>query len=1039
MLKQLLSMVKSAGSEFRASPFWAWNAKMEPAELRRQIRIFHEMGLGGFFMHSRVGLNTPYLSEEWFKCISACADEAKKLKMQAWLYDEDRWPSGAAGGLVTKNPKYRISGLWCERATKAADLKTPAKDRLACFVAKFAKDGETIVSAKRVKALPAKAPVGSELMVFYVHTENPSSWFNDQTYLDTMNPEAVKKFLEVTHEAYLKHNGKDFGATIPGIFTDEPNYVNGCYGFLHAVPWTKALPKAFQKRFGYDVMDHLFELGYDIQGVEFSKARHDFYEIVTTLFVGSFGKLIGDWCGKHGLKYTGHVLCEDNMSSQRKCVSAAMRFYEYQQQPGIDLLCETWDPIDTAKQCSSVAHQLDKPTRLCECYGVTGWDFPFAGHKALGDWLAVLGINFRCPHLAWYSMAAEAKRDYPASISFQSSWYPYYSLVEDYFAHQAAALHLGEEIRDILVVHPIESAWGAKAQIPDAEKKAFDAPVIDLRNVLMASHLDFDYGDEDHLARFAKVTGKGTAAVLQVGVAKYRVVVLPKMLTIRGTTLKLLEDFVKAGGQVVYVEQIPGYLDAEKSAKPAKAFQAFAKATLETLPKLVAGRGRRVSITARGKGELPELFYMLKQGEDFETLFVANTSMKHEGNNPNECPRLAGRTAAYKQVAVTLKSGLDASAKVYELNQETGVWTKLDKSVKFSAGKFHITAGFAIFQSHLYVITKQTIPGALQETSEPKIIGVCELPHCCWEYSLDNPNAMVLDQAIYEVDGESDEQLHYILKIDDAVRVKMGHRPRGGQMVQPWVDAGRKPTKTVKLKLTYSFEVEALPAAESRLQLALERPDLYTITLNGKKVANKSKGYWVDPAIQTVPLKVADLKLGTNFMVLECDYHELLPGLEAMYLLGDFGVKGARTMTSLPEELDLGDWCSQGLPNYSGNVTYHVDFQLSKLKKGERVAVDFGKWAGALLGVRANGGELKLVGWAPYRVDITDQLKTGVNCLELVVLASRRNVFGPFYDYEQSPWWCGSEAFKHFQVCERHLVACGLLEPLTLLKMKGNS
>ena len=27
--------------------------------------------------------------------------------MLAWLYDEDRWPSGAAGGYVTKTPRYR--------------------------------------------------------------------------------------------------------------------------------------------------------------------------------------------------------------------------------------------------------------------------------------------------------------------------------------------------------------------------------------------------------------------------------------------------------------------------------------------------------------------------------------------------------------------------------------------------------------------------------------------------------------------------------------------------------------------------------------------------------------------------------------------------------------------------------------------------------------------------------------------------------------------------------------------------------------------
>ena len=79
----------------RAAPFYSWNAILENDELRRQIRIMHEMGFGGAFMHSRVGLGTPYLGTDWFERIASCVDEAKKYNMFAWLYDEDRWPSGS--------------------------------------------------------------------------------------------------------------------------------------------------------------------------------------------------------------------------------------------------------------------------------------------------------------------------------------------------------------------------------------------------------------------------------------------------------------------------------------------------------------------------------------------------------------------------------------------------------------------------------------------------------------------------------------------------------------------------------------------------------------------------------------------------------------------------------------------------------------------------------------------------------------------------------------------------------------------------------
>lgn len=126
---------RAPGSQYRGKPFWAWNGKLEPEELRRQIREMHRMGLGGFFMHSRVGLATPYLSDEWFACIDACVDEAGRLGMEAWLYDEDRWPSGAAGGLATRNPKYRMRSLVMEELDAPEQLEW-TDDTIAAFIAR---------------------------------------------------------------------------------------------------------------------------------------------------------------------------------------------------------------------------------------------------------------------------------------------------------------------------------------------------------------------------------------------------------------------------------------------------------------------------------------------------------------------------------------------------------------------------------------------------------------------------------------------------------------------------------------------------------------------------------------------------------------------------------------------------------------------------------------------------------------------------------------------------------------------------------------
>ena len=93
---------QNPAKEYRGTPFWSWNAEMTPEEVRRQVRELYEQGVGGFFIHSRDGLETPYLGREWMDCVEAAVDEAKQLGIAAWLYDDDRWPSGNAGGMVAE-------------------------------------------------------------------------------------------------------------------------------------------------------------------------------------------------------------------------------------------------------------------------------------------------------------------------------------------------------------------------------------------------------------------------------------------------------------------------------------------------------------------------------------------------------------------------------------------------------------------------------------------------------------------------------------------------------------------------------------------------------------------------------------------------------------------------------------------------------------------------------------------------------------------------------------------------------------------------
>ena len=96
---------------------------------------------------------------------------------------------------------------------------------------------------------------------------------------------------------------------------------------------------------------------------------------------------------------------------------------------------------------------------LSELYGGAGWSFSLADQKWMGDWQYALGVNFRCQHLVLSSLRGGRKRDYPPSFFGNNPCWRHNRVVEDYFARLSYVLSRGRAIRDLLVIHPVESAW----------------------------------------------------------------------------------------------------------------------------------------------------------------------------------------------------------------------------------------------------------------------------------------------------------------------------------------------------------------------------------------------------------------------------------------------------------------------------------------------------------------------------------------------------------------------------------------------------
>ena len=264
-LKSLYKTLPCPDHRYRSLPFWAWNDRLDPDELRRQMQDMKDKGIGGAFAHSRDGLETPYLSDEWMRDILVMAETGAQLGLEAWIYDEDKWPSGSAGGKVSEmNPEaFTAKALTLEVAPAEAEI-----DEAGVVLRCRAK-----IDGARVLELGA----GDVQLVLRMERSARSDWYNGLAPSDNLNADAVRAFIDLTHERYSALFGGRLAEQVEGFFTDEPNFCDFFSAFTPGrpwLPWTQDLPEAFMRLRGYDPVPQLPLLFFEGAGSE--KIRHDY-------------------------------------------------------------------------------------------------------------------------------------------------------------------------------------------------------------------------------------------------------------------------------------------------------------------------------------------------------------------------------------------------------------------------------------------------------------------------------------------------------------------------------------------------------------------------------------------------------------------------------------------------------------------------------------------------------------------------------------------------------------------------------------------
>ena len=488
---------KNVPKEYRPIPFWSWNEKLETDETKEQIHKMDEVGIGGFFMHARGGLQTEYMGEEWFDNVEASIEAADDCGMRAWAYDENGWPSGFGNGVV--------NGLGVEYQQKYLRME----DTFEHTETAICKCGDH----------------------YFYYDINPF-------YVDTLDKNVIAKFIEVAYEPYYKR----FGNRFEGFFTDEPQISR------NGIPWSFVYEEEYKARYNENILEHLEELLLPIG--DYKMTRVKFWKMVTDLFSSAFMKQIYDWCEAHELKLTGHLVLEESMLSQLTCNGACMPHYEYFHIPGMDWLGRNIFNCLTPLQVSSVAEQLGFESVLSETFALCGHNISFDELKGMYEWQMVHGINLLCQHLEGYSIRGIRKRDYPPAMYQQQPWWSEYDKFNDAMSRVGMILSGGK--KNVLLLHPQTTAWALFDNVENEGLNELNQNLLNVMKQLEEKHIRFHFGDETIMERHAEVkNGK-----IVIGQQSYSYVVDAGCEILLDNTKKLLDEFKASGGKIVTVDEL---------------------------------------------------------------------------------------------------------------------------------------------------------------------------------------------------------------------------------------------------------------------------------------------------------------------------------------------------------------------------------------------------------------------------------------------------------------------------------------------------
>ena len=962
-------------AEYRSAPLWVWNDRMTKQQIEEGLKDFQRQGIGGAFIHPRPGLITPYLSEEWLALCRYAVDVGKKLNMKIWIYDENSYPSGFAGGNVpAQMPDAVRSGL---RMTRTNELPRQFATEPLLVLAKDSTGFIDITSRLKSGSFGAGG-----YRIFTLLREQPRPWYGGFTYVDLMRPEVTRKFIEITMGAYQRTIGDEFGKTVPGVFQDEAEINPASEPGAVVVNYTPALFDRFHAKWGYDLRTQLPSL-FEETG-NWQQVRHNFYSTLLDLFIDGWAKPYYEYCTANHLMLTGHywehdwprpVINPDNMA-----------FAAYAHIPGVDILMNDFQTdvhaqfgnARAVKEIRSAANQLGKERTLSETFGAGGWDMTFFDQKRIADWEYALGVNLLNQHLSYVTIKGARKRDHPLSFSYHEPWWKYYRPLGDYYGRLTVALCAGKQNNAVLVLEPTTTAWMySSPEEGNKKSEAVGKKFQDFVNRLEAAQVEYDLASEDILRNHGSVQGRQ----LVVARRSYELLVLPSGLeNLDESTLTIVRLYLAGGGRVLCLGDTPTYVEGKNSDKVNALSHQFPETWVRANEEGAPGVINRLSppfLVFRDTSGAPASFNLLfhhrRTLADGELLFLANTDSREyqtgdilaPGKSCEQWDPFTGSSVPYP----------------YRVENEK-------MSVPFS-----VPPGGSLLLCIRPVARTQKVGNPHNWHAIP--------PNGKATIQPTDPNVLTLDYCDLSLDGKTEKDLYFYQAQQKAYQHHGLDRNPWDNAVQFKSTLLEKDTfpKESGFEATFHFTIREGVKSGS-MRAVVERPELFQVSVNGNPVKPRPNSWWLDKAFGVFDIGQF-VKVGDNTIAMKSSPFSIYSELEPVYILGDFSLasveRGFEIIASKP--IGAGNWNEQGMPFYARGVSYQREFLLTPDQlKGRRFIIELGKWNGVVAGVTVNGKESGSIAFMPFTLDVTRQLKKGTNSIAVTVYGSLKNTLGPHHN-----------------------------------------